>query len=264
LCNKAVATADGGLRDEVESCVNVVDAKLSLKKTGPRQHFISVPVPYQLTVTNEGTSPLTNVVVTDRLPAQTTFVSASNGGRAVGSQVQWSLGTLAPGASKTLDLKLRARTTGELVNQAEARAERGVLATAEARTIIRGGAGLLLEVIDVNDPIEVGEETQYQIIIRNQGSAPATKVRITANVPPELEITRVQGPVDHKKEQQKVSFDPLDVPPGADTVYRIHLRATKPGDVRFKVEMTGDQLPAGPVLEEESTTIIKGNGTSVR
>jgi hypothetical protein len=38
--------------------------------------------------------------------------------------------------------------------------------------------------------------------------------------------------------------------------YEIFVRALRTGDVRFKVEVTADQLKAGgPVHEEESTTI---------
>jgi uncharacterized repeat protein (TIGR01451 family) len=177
----------------------------------------------------------------------------------MGSQVRWALGTLQPGASRTVELRLQAQSVGEIVNQAEATADRGVRATAEARCQILGAAALLLEVVDLDDPIEVGTDTQYHVIVRNQGSVPATNVRVTATVPTELTIIRVQGPVDHRREEQRISYEPLNMPPGSDTIFRITVRAAKPGEVRFRAALTADQLPAGPVLEEESTTIFAGS-----
>jgi uncharacterized repeat protein (TIGR01451 family) len=233
---------------------------LSLVKTGPKRAYVSATIPYQITVTNQATTAASNVIVTDTLPANTTFVSASQNGRLVGSQVQWSLGTLAPGESRSMELRLRASTIGELVNQAEASADGGVRATSEAKTEILGAAGLLMMLIDTKDPIEVGGDTQYEIILRAQGSAPVTNIRISTMVPAELVVTRIQGPVDHVKDGQKIMFEPLDLPAGKDTVYRIHCKALKSGDLRFRVQLTADQLTAGPLLEEESTTVYSSNG----
>jgi uncharacterized repeat protein (TIGR01451 family) len=255
--NRAVVTGDGGMRDEVQSTVTVTEALLALKKSAPRQLSFGRSLTYELTITNNGSAPLNNVVLIDKLPAKTAFVSASDSGRLAGTQVEWSLGTLAGGASKKITLKLRPTGTGDIVNLAEARADRGLKASAESTTTVVGEAGLLFEVVDTEDPIEVGGETQYNIIIRNQGSVPATNIRITATTPPELAVVRVTGPTDHKKDDRKVTFEPLNLPPGQDTVYRIFVRGVKPGDARFRAELTSDQLKSGPLLEEESTNVFE-------
>lgn len=253
--NRALVTADGGLREEVQSLVTISEPALRLRINAPAEQSFSRSLALELVVSNEGTTPLTNVVVVNPIPSQTTFVSAGDGGKLVGSQVEWRLGTLEAGANRTLELKLRPTVAGRVVNVAEARADRGLRATAEVATLIVGEAGLLLEVVDIEDPVEVGGDTQYNIIIRNQGSRPATNIRITAIVPAEMAVSRVQGPTDHKRAENTIVFDPLDLPPMRDTIYRVFVRALKPGDVRFRVEMTADQLPAGPLREEESTTI---------
>jgi uncharacterized repeat protein (TIGR01451 family) len=256
LGNRAVATATGGLRDEVQSTVMVNEAALQLKMDAPREQSFGRAINYDLIVSNTGTAPLANVAVINRLPAKTAFVSASDNGRLVGSQIEWSLGNLPAGASKTIHLKLRPTGTGDIVNSAEATADRGLRVTADATTTVVGEAGLLFEVVDTEDPIEVGEDTQYNIIIRNQGSVPATNIRITATVPPQLAVTRVQGPSDHAREESKIVFQPLNLPPGKDTIYRVFVRGIKAGDARFRVELTSDQLTSGPLLEEESTNVF--------
>ncbi len=255
LSNRVVATGDGGLRDEQEWAVTVSEPRLSLAKTGPAQRYLNASIPYRLTITNPGTGTARNLVLVDRLPPRTRLVNASDNGRQVGANVQWSLGDLPAGASRSVDLRIQAEAVGEIVNQAEATADRGLRATALAKTEVLGVAALLLEVVDADDPVEVGSDSRYNIIVRNQGTLPATNVRIVATVPAELAVVRVQGPADHKKEGQKVSFDALTIPANSDAVYRIFVRAVKAGDVRFRAEMTADQLPAGRVLEEESTNV---------
>ena len=42
----------------------------------------------------------------------------------------------------------------------------------------------------------------------------------------------------------------------ADALYRVKVVGNKPGDMRFKVQMTSDQLRS-PVYEEESTRVYK-------
>ena len=68
-------------------------------------------VAYTLSVRNPYTRPLTGVVVRDPLPAHVDFVSAAAGGGVTGEPgaqtVSWTLGTLAPGETRTLDLVTR-------------------------------------------------------------------------------------------------------------------------------------------------------------
>jgi uncharacterized repeat protein (TIGR01451 family) len=262
--NKVVATTSAGLRDESEAVVTVADARMSLKMTGPAERPLMLPATYQITVTNAGTAALTDVLVQNPLPAQTTFVSASSGGQLVNNVVQWQIGTLDPGASRTFEVELRARAVGRVRNEAFATAARGVSERAEFTTEFSGQAGLLFEVIDSDDPVEVNGTTRYLITVRNQGMVPATRVQVAATVPAEMAVLRVTGPADHTVAGQHVLYEPLTLPAGGEARYEISVKALKPGDVRFRAELTADQLPAGPVHEEESTLIYADLPTSRR
>ncbi len=256
LCNRAAVVADGGLREVAENCITVTEAKLSLTVTGPASLYVNAAATYQLTVTNSGTTPLRQVHLAVPLPAQTTFAHAGQGGSLVNGQVQWALGLLAPGASRTVDLVLRARSPGRICTEATASAERGLSVQARACTNFIGVAGLLLVVVDTDDPVAVGAETRYIINLRNQGTAPITNIRMEAQVPDQMAIVRVQGASDHRKEGQKITFQALNLAPRAEARYVVTVQAKAPGDVRFKVDLWADQLTAGvPVHEEESTTI---------
>jgi uncharacterized repeat protein (TIGR01451 family) len=62
---------------------------------------------YTLAYANTGNADASQVVLSDALPARTTFVSASGGGTFAQGGVTWSLGTLAPGASGVVTLTVR-------------------------------------------------------------------------------------------------------------------------------------------------------------
>lgn len=264
-CEKAVLTAPGGLREELESCITVGEPKLSVAVTGPPKRDVNQPATFQITVSNPGTVTVPGVVVHNPIPPQATFVSAGAGGRQLDNQVQWEIGDLEPGASRTVDIELRARSAGRLCDRAIAVASTGLTAQAEFCTTITGEAGLLFEVVDTVDPIEVGGSTSYTILVRNQGQVPATNVVVTATVPAQMSITRVTGASNYRTAGQVVTFEPLTIPVGGEAHYQIDVKAERPGDVRFRAELTADALKAGgPVHEQESTTIYQDFPASLR
>jgi hypothetical protein len=54
-----------------------------------------------------------------------------------------------------------------------------------------------------------------------------------------------------------VSFEAINLKAGEEARYTIYVKALKAGDVRFRMEITSNVLPAGPLLEEESTTLFE-------
>lgn len=254
-CNHAVATTESGVHEEVETCVTIVDAKLAVTKAGPSKRYVNLPATYDFTVTNEGTATLANVTLTDPVPEGLTFVSASDEGILTDSKVQWLLGSLDPGASRTVRVVFRAQGAVKACNRVTASAEPTLTAHAEICTEFVGISALLLEVVDTADPVELGEETTYLIIVRNQGSLPAGNVAVAAQLPPQEEFVSATGPAAHKHDKQNVAFAPVTLPARGEARFNIVVRAAQAGDVRFKVDLTADMLTAGPVHEEESTTL---------
>jgi uncharacterized repeat protein (TIGR01451 family) len=265
--NKAIVTAAGGVRDEFEHEVQVVEAKIDLTITGPATGIVNAATAYQITVSNAGTSPLSNVVITDPVPAQMAYISAGAGGVLMKAQaptfgpdiVQWAIGTLEPGASRTVDVVLRSTAPGRICNQARATSAEGPSARKEICTDFEGQAGLFVDVGPTVQPVAVGGQTSYRIIVHNQGFVRATNVRIKAEVPEELTVKEVKPPLNatHRQEGQTLTFQPIIIEPGKAATYEVVVRADKAGNLRFKVEMTADQLTSGkPVYREASTTVF--------
>jgi uncharacterized repeat protein (TIGR01451 family) len=257
--NQAVLTTAGGERREASAAVVVGAARLELTKTGPARRHLSRPATYQVTVRNTGTMPATDVVVTDVLPERTTLVSASAGGRREGREVRWSLGTLPPGGRWTAQVVLRAAAAGEVVNRATATADRDLKAEGQAATVFEAATGVTLDIDEQDDPVEVGAETKYTVTVVNQGAGPVTRLALRATVPEQLEVTGATGPSAFRREGRQVVFGPITLQPRDEKVYEVLVKALRPGDVRFRVDLTADQLTAGPVHREESTTIYNPN-----
>ena len=252
--NKAVATEAGGLTADSIARTRVVRPKLTLTKECPDLRYIGRPADFQITVRNNGDAPARNVVLVDNLPPGLDFLKADNAGRATRGQVSWNLGTIAPGGSRSVQVKCRASQPGEFRNTAHVKGY-WAEASAECTLRVRGVPALLLEVVDVDDPIEVGEKETYEITILNQGTAPGTNLVIACDLPPEQTFVSADGPTRAAGTPGRVVFSPLpSLSPKAKATYRVVVRGSGTGDVRFKVSMTGDQLDS-PVEETESTHI---------
>jgi uncharacterized repeat protein (TIGR01451 family) len=257
VVNEVLATSADGQRATARATVNLVQAALLLRKTGPREALIGYELDHRLEVVNLGQGPATNVLLTDVLPAGLDFISASDGGAYDGDKrrCEWSLGTLGPGQTRAVTISIRARAPGNWVNQAVVRADRVPEATAGQSVQVDGAPGITLEVVDLDDPVEVGTETTYEIRVVNQGGCACDAVRVTAELPAGLQPTSAEGPADHRIEGQRVVFEPmLKLAARADAVYRVKAKARLPGEWHFAVYLQTAHMQR-PVLKEESTTV---------
>jgi uncharacterized repeat protein (TIGR01451 family) len=112
------------------------------------------------------------------------------------------------------------------------------------------------EVLDVNDPIETGGTTSYEIRVVNQGTKAATNVRLATVLPAGMQPVEAQGPVAHLLDGRQVVFEPLArLAPKADTTYHVRVRADQAGDMRVRVQLLSDEMQS-PVTKEESTRVF--------
>lgn len=251
---RASATAEGGLTADSSCSTRIVSPNLSVTKTGPDVRYIGRPATYTLTVTNTGSVQARDTVLVDTIPAGLQFISASDGGQMSGGRVTWSLGTLEAGASRTVSVELKTTGFGNVVNTATVQAFCAE-ANASYTMEVKGVPAILLEVIDVHDPIEVGGTETYEIVVTNQGSAPDINVRVQATLPPEFDYVSADGPTQGSVEGRTVTFAPYpSLAPKQRIVYKVMGKANATGDTRFTVVLTSDMLTT-PVQETESTHV---------
>jgi hypothetical protein len=136
-----------------------------------------------------------------------------------------------------------------------AQAAHGQKAEAEVRTRAEGVASLVTEVVDTEDPIEVGAETTYEVRMVNTGSKDDANVQLVCVIPGKMELRNAHGPTKYRAEGRKLIFEPLiRLAPRGDALYRITTRGIAPGDVRFQIQVTSANLTE-PIVRTESTRI---------
>jgi uncharacterized repeat protein (TIGR01451 family) len=257
--NEATVSAADVPEVTAQAAVVISEAVLSLRKTGPQESNPNQELEYRLDVANTGTAAATALKITDSLPEGLEFLSASDGGAfdAASRNVQWSMETLAAGQSHTVTVKVRAVLPGDWSNKAVAKTERGQEAKAELPVHVEGVPALTLEVVDLDDPIEVGAETTYEIRVVNQGSSACVNLKIQAVVPDGMAVVGADGPAANHIQGQQVTFDALPkLAAKADTVYKVRVRGIKPGDWHFRAYLGSDHMQQ-PVYEDESTTVYQ-------
>ena len=257
---EAVATAEGNLTSADAVVFPVLQPKVQLTMAGPKLRYLDRQGVYTFKVTNPGDAPASNVSIIDQIPQGFKFVDASGGGRHdyTTRTVSWFVGDLAPHQSREVNLAVMAVNIGEYKHAAVARAARGLQAEAEAETRVEGLPALLIELVDLDDPIEVGANERYEIRVTNTGSKTETNIQVVCTLPDKMEFWGAQGAggLHHRVEGKEVVFETLPrLAPRADAIFRVSTRPTAPGDVRFKVRVKADSL-SEPVNKEESTNVF--------
>ena len=111
--------------DELNNPGPPIDPAVVLTKKGPATATQGSTITYSITYKNAGPHPASSAKLTDVVPSQLSFVSASNGGGydAAKSTVTWNLGTVPVNGTATLTLKARVKSTVSdgtaILNQAE-------------------------------------------------------------------------------------------------------------------------------------------------
>lgn len=255
--NNATAAAEGDLSARSQDVVTVVcQPVLEVTVTGIERTFVGRQITFNGSVTNTGDCASQNTVVTMAVPQCTVFASASGNGSHAAGVVTWNVGALEPGQTRNVALTVQA---DEICVARTTIAAEGVCAdrvTAQAQTELVGVPAVLLEVIDVEDPILVGSIEEFIIVVTNQGTAVDTNISIVLELEM-FEHVSNSGPTAGTVEGNRVTFAPLPrLEPKAKAEWRVRARALEAGDIRTRVIMNTSEL-GRPVEETEATRVYE-------
>ena len=274
-------TADGSQDATAKASTNVVEPMLVVKQTGPAKCLVRAEPTYTIELSNPGTATTDPVLLQSVLPEGFEWINqASDGGSCNGRTATWRLPALPAGSNRTVTMKLRAsaatdpqgsalRTVAQAgpANIAPAggpapvRPGRGLEAKAETTIVAEGVAAIRFEVVGLENPVSVGKEVTYEIRVLNSGTGPCTNVQLAAGLADSTEFvgattgTNQTGAV--KATGQQLTFDALPtLGVKGEMVYRVRVKGNAAGDLRFRVQLSCDQLKT-PIVKEESTTFVK-------
>jgi uncharacterized repeat protein (TIGR01451 family) len=258
VLNTLTAKADGNLQVQQQVEFEVIAPGLSIAVDGPERRYLERPATYEVSVENPGTAPAHNVQIVTKLPKGMRFVRANNMGEydAATHAVYWSLAELPKGERGSVEVVAMPTETGAQTLQVEGHAQQGLADHTQRDIMVEGLAAIMFEVKDLEDPIEVGGETGYEIRVVNQGTKAAGNVQVTLELPPGLKIISAEGESGHRIQDGRLTFEPLQqLAPKADTVYRVRAQGMQAGDQRIMVQVNTDDLEQ-PIRREESTRVF--------
>ena len=174
--------------------VKVVEkADLSVSQTASLNPTVGENLTYTITVKNNGVTDSKNVILTETLPDNVTFVSSSTTPvQNVANILTFNLGNLKVDAIKTFDIVVTAPQTPTTV-MATAHVDSSTFdpnatnSTYNLTTNIKesspSSTDLSVTKTDKSGSVNFGEQYTYSIIVANKGLSTATNVVLTENLP---------------------------------------------------------------------------------
>ncbi len=256
--NVVLVRADGDILVEQRTAIAVVAPELKVEMQGPRRRFLDRDATYTLAVSNPGTAPAKEIELVTFLAPGMEFVSADSAGQydPQTRAVYWLLDELPPNEMGNVTVTARPTKPGEHVLRVEGRAQRGLEDIEEQPILVEGLAAVEFQVIDLSDPVEIGGEAAYEIVVKNGGTKAASDVEIVALLPVEMQLVAAEGPVRHKIAGQKVVFEPIPtLAPGDSVTLQLTAKTLEAGDARLQVKLLTADMQS-PVTKEENTKIF--------
>ncbi|NNE00173.1 MAG: DUF11 domain-containing protein [Pirellulaceae bacterium] len=183
--------------DDQDSAVfSSSQADLSLTKTvSNASPNVGENVTFTVTVQNAGADSATSVTVSDLLPSGLTFTSSSQPSAYNASTGVWTIGTVAPGATPTLNINATVDSLGVKTNTAQIRTSdqddpdstpnnnNPAEDDQQSVSVTPASADLSLTKT-VNDPSpNVGQQVTFTVVVSNSGPNAATGVTVRDQLP---------------------------------------------------------------------------------
>jgi uncharacterized repeat protein (TIGR01451 family) len=259
IANTIRLVSEDGLTAEHSIDVEVVAPELQVALSGPSRRFLERQATYQLNIANTGTADATNVEISVALDRGFNFVSTDYEGQYDPSRhaVYWSLDSLPAGDSGSVPLTLLPVQEGQRALTIDARADLNTIAKSEHTVQVDGFAELSFQIVNPGGPIELGAQSDYEIMVQNSGSKTDSNVRLQIQLPTGLELVSADGDGGQASTDGRgtVVFQPrAQLAAGSEIKYRMRVRGVAPGTHLVKAVVASDSATV-PVTKEESTLV---------
>ncbi len=268
LTNKTtISTSTGGEQDLSDNTATdttnvVAKAELKISKTGaPEPVDAGSNLTYTIDWTVGGDAFSNGVTVVDTLPANVTFVSASDGGAYAAGKVTWTLGNLTPVKSGKLTLVVKVNSpqlNGTAINNsATISNDAGDTATATAKNTVRSDHELTITKTDSPDPVEKGSNLTYTIGWGVTGNEPAQAIVVKDPLPFGTSFVSADSGGTYDAATRTVVWNIGDKMPGDTGALILVVKVAPDFPNGINVENTARISDARPGKEKEVTEITK-------
>jgi uncharacterized repeat protein (TIGR01451 family) len=253
-CLVVVQSPDVTSTDDARSLatVTVVEPKLRVTLSGPKSRFTNTLASYTVTVENPGSSTARNVKVAATLPVSGVLAAVPSGARWNKStgQLSWIIPQVEPGEKEKVTLSFQVKMGGIGFYQVavESRAEGGLFEKATCGTDVTGLADVVFDVTEKQRSVDVGDETEFQIRIKNLGTKEATRLLVRAKLSPNLKVVSTAGHDEVAHFKSPTEHDELVFPligslgSGKEMILKIKVQATKQGLATCRVFLLHDDM----------------------
>jgi uncharacterized repeat protein (TIGR01451 family) len=211
---------------------------------------------YAIVVTNTSATAATGISVTDTLPSNVTFLSATGAVRN-GNTVTWSGINLTAGQSVTLPLQVQINSgvaNGTVITNS---ASVGTVTVQDTTTVQTSGtATLTLSLSDSQDPVTPGQTFNYNVILTNATSTLASGVNVQQVLDGDSEFLSTSN--SGTQSNGVISWTNLSVPANGSLTLVTTVRAkstTQDGEILNSTAFSAS-------ISDSETTLIRGDGSN--
>ncbi|TWT38479.1 DUF11 domain-containing protein [Blastopirellula retiformator] len=220
----SVATVSFAAHATVRS--RVTKPELTIEQTAAPTVLIGDNLLLAITVSNPGTGPATGVVLEEVVPANFTHPA--------GSELEFEIGTLKPGETRSLELVLNASKAGQTQNVLGIRGDGNLQTQTELNVEVIAPE---LEVSMVGPKLRyLDRPAKYQVSISNPGTAPAQDIDLITYLPKGMKFVDANNAGQYDANQHAIYWNLQELPPSQSGTVELTALPVEPGDQKIRVE----------------------------
>lgn len=199
---------------------------LALSHTGPQKVLIGDPVVFDISVSNTGTGAAAGVVMEENVPEGLSHEA--------GRELEYEIGTLAPGQTKNLRLTLKAAKAGPVENLLLVRGEGNLVikdtinVEVLAPALQIGLSGPKLRYLE--------REATYEVAIANPGTAPAKEIEVVTYLPKGMKFVSADHQGQYEAKNHAVYWSLAELPANQSGAAKVTLLPLQTGEQKLSVE----------------------------
>lgn len=259
---QALVSSRNGSKDEATWSTDVVGAQLQMLRRGPKRRFVSKSARYENIVTNETDFDAVNARVVEKIPPGMEFKAAGQGGRYDSAErtVTWEIRRLGAKATTTLQLELEPRVAGQQDSRVTIFENIGAQSDDYvSTTVVEDLHNVSATISQLDGPIALGDVFGFTIAVDNRGTADATDIQLSVEVPAEIEVFGAgtkEVPAGLKRGTNTVVYQTVvRIKPDQQQDFEVKLRGVRPGRNKIvKASVKYTQM-SEPLEISESVTI---------